>query len=212
MPADAGTITINGAPRVFRSPAEARRAGIVSVYQDPALVPDLTISQNMRLADVPLAQVWSYLYRAWNRGPRSERAGAGYSVSGSAPHRSGPCAGVKSDPADPRRDYGCAPGKPGGTCLRGHAQLARTRQFRDFHLPSHGGGRRALRSRDRSARWRNSRGHRHEPRKRGADCFADAWARPNESQLFAGYPTAKSEYRRRPHGSRGSRSLLTAIC
>jgi ribose transport system ATP-binding protein len=58
-PADAGTITINGATRVFRSPAEARRSGIVSVYQDPALVPDLTISQNMRLADVPLAQVRS---------------------------------------------------------------------------------------------------------------------------------------------------------
>ena len=59
-PADAGTITINGATRVFRSPAEARRAGIVSVYQDPALVPDLTIGQNMRLADVPLAKVRSY--------------------------------------------------------------------------------------------------------------------------------------------------------
>jgi ribose transport system ATP-binding protein len=59
-PADAGTIIINGATRVFRSPAEARRAGIVSVYQDPALVPDLTISQNMRLADAPLAKVRSY--------------------------------------------------------------------------------------------------------------------------------------------------------
>jgi ribose transport system ATP-binding protein len=58
-PADAGTITINGATRVFRSPAEARRAGVVSVYQDPALVPDLTIGQNMRLADVPLADVRS---------------------------------------------------------------------------------------------------------------------------------------------------------
>ena len=56
-PADAGTIAINGATRMFRSPAEARRAGIVSVYQDPALVPDLTISQNIRLADVPLATV-----------------------------------------------------------------------------------------------------------------------------------------------------------
>jgi ribose transport system ATP-binding protein len=59
-PADAGTIMVNGATRVFRSPAEARRAGIVSVYQDPALVPDLTIGQNMRLADVPLAEVQSY--------------------------------------------------------------------------------------------------------------------------------------------------------
>ena len=60
-PADAGKITIDGATRMFRSPAEARRAGIVSVYQDPALVPDLTIGQNMRLADVPLADVRSYL-------------------------------------------------------------------------------------------------------------------------------------------------------
>src|ERR1700721_3076286 len=59
-PADAGTITVNGATRVFRSPAEARRAGTVSVYHDPALVPDLTIGQNMRLADVPLAEVQSY--------------------------------------------------------------------------------------------------------------------------------------------------------
>ena len=59
-PADAGTITINGATRVFRSPAEAQLAGIVSVYQDPALVPDLTIGQNMRLADVPLADVRSH--------------------------------------------------------------------------------------------------------------------------------------------------------
>jgi ribose transport system ATP-binding protein len=59
-PADAGTIMVNGATRVFRSPAEARRAGIVSVYQDPALVPDLTIGQNMRLADVPLAEVQSH--------------------------------------------------------------------------------------------------------------------------------------------------------
>jgi ribose transport system ATP-binding protein len=56
-PADGGTIAVDGTTRTFRSPAEARRAGIVSVYQDPALVPDLTVSQNMRLADVGLASV-----------------------------------------------------------------------------------------------------------------------------------------------------------
>jgi ribose transport system ATP-binding protein len=47
---DAGSIAIRGVPRQFRSPAEARKAGLVSVYQDPALVPDLTVSQNLRLA------------------------------------------------------------------------------------------------------------------------------------------------------------------
>ena len=34
-----------GARQSFRSPAEARSAGIVSVYQDPALVPDLTVAR-----------------------------------------------------------------------------------------------------------------------------------------------------------------------
>src|SRR5208283_5241329 len=51
-PADSGAIIIDGKVRTVRSPAQARRAGIVSVYQDPALVPDLTVGQNMRLADV----------------------------------------------------------------------------------------------------------------------------------------------------------------
>jgi ribose transport system ATP-binding protein len=50
FPADGGEIFIKGAARSFRSPAEARAARIVSVYQDPALVPDLTVAQNMRLA------------------------------------------------------------------------------------------------------------------------------------------------------------------
>ena len=57
FPYDAGSITMAGALRNFRSPAEARRAGIVSVYQDPALVPDLTLAQNMRLARVDLDAV-----------------------------------------------------------------------------------------------------------------------------------------------------------
>jgi ribose transport system ATP-binding protein len=57
FPADAGEIAVAGDVTVFRSPAEARRSGIVSVYQDPALVPDLTIAQNMRLARVPLDAV-----------------------------------------------------------------------------------------------------------------------------------------------------------
>ncbi|MGD0721865.1 MAG: sugar ABC transporter ATP-binding protein [Roseiarcus sp.] len=61
FPADGGTITLAGQPRAFRSPAEARRAGIVSVYQDPALVPDLTVAQNLRLAKVPLPAVVGWL-------------------------------------------------------------------------------------------------------------------------------------------------------
>src|SRR5271168_1175183 len=61
FPADGGQIFVKGAPRSFRSPAEARSAGIVSVYQDPALVPDLTVTQNMRLAGVSVDAVRKWL-------------------------------------------------------------------------------------------------------------------------------------------------------
>jgi ribose transport system ATP-binding protein len=57
FPADAGEMVLAGQPVAFRSPAEARRAGIVSVYQDPAIVPDLTVAQNMRLARVSTDKV-----------------------------------------------------------------------------------------------------------------------------------------------------------
>ena len=46
---DAGTIAIRGRELAVRSPGEARRGGIVSVYQEPALIPDLDIRSNLRL-------------------------------------------------------------------------------------------------------------------------------------------------------------------
>jgi ribose transport system ATP-binding protein len=61
FPADSGQIFVKGVARSFRSPAEARNAGIVSVYQDPALVPDLTVTQNMRLAGVAIDAVRKWL-------------------------------------------------------------------------------------------------------------------------------------------------------
>jgi ribose transport system ATP-binding protein len=63
FPADAGEIEVAGRKAAFRSPAEARKAGIVSVYQDPAIVPDLTVKQNMRLARVPLDAVRAAMRR-----------------------------------------------------------------------------------------------------------------------------------------------------
>jgi ribose transport system ATP-binding protein len=49
----AGEILIKGQPRSMRSPAQARRAGLVSVYQEPAFIPDLDIASNLRLSDAP---------------------------------------------------------------------------------------------------------------------------------------------------------------
>ncbi len=36
------------------SPAEARKNGLVSVYQEPALIPDLDVRDNLRLTDTPV--------------------------------------------------------------------------------------------------------------------------------------------------------------
>src|SRR5436190_8924132 len=51
---DGGTITVRGRQRTVHSPAEARRGGIVSVYQEPALIPDLDIRSNLRLTETPI--------------------------------------------------------------------------------------------------------------------------------------------------------------
>ena len=57
---DTGTIAVRGRERTVHSPAEARRGGLVSVYQDPSLIPDLDIRSNLKLTDTPLApfQAW----------------------------------------------------------------------------------------------------------------------------------------------------------
>ena len=51
---DGGTIAVRGRERTMHSPGEARRGGLVSVYQEPALIPDLDIRSNLRLTDTPL--------------------------------------------------------------------------------------------------------------------------------------------------------------
>jgi ribose transport system ATP-binding protein len=51
---DAGRIVVRGQPRTVHSPAEARKAGLVSVYQEPALIPDLDVGANLRLAHAPV--------------------------------------------------------------------------------------------------------------------------------------------------------------
>jgi ribose transport system ATP-binding protein len=57
---DRGRILVRGKPYVARSPAEARRGGVVSVYQEPALVPDLDVAANLRLTGTPVAP-----FREW---------------------------------------------------------------------------------------------------------------------------------------------------
>jgi ribose transport system ATP-binding protein len=57
---DAGTITINGKEVRVGSPERARRVGFAPVFQDPALLPDLTVAQNLRLTrtDIGATREW----------------------------------------------------------------------------------------------------------------------------------------------------------
>ena len=50
---DAGAIRIAGRPVRFTSPGAAQAAGLVPVYQEPALIPDLDIAQNLALRGTP---------------------------------------------------------------------------------------------------------------------------------------------------------------
>jgi ribose transport system ATP-binding protein len=51
---DRGTILVRGRPFMSRSPSAARRSGVVSVYQEPALIPDLDVRSNLRLTESPI--------------------------------------------------------------------------------------------------------------------------------------------------------------
>ena len=61
--ADAGEIHVNGRPVCLRTPADAIAAGIATVFQDPALIPDLTVAQNLYLNRIDMSELRTWL--AW---------------------------------------------------------------------------------------------------------------------------------------------------
>ena len=46
---DQGVIEVNGTPVKFTSPDNARKGGVAPVFQDPALIPDISIQRNLHL-------------------------------------------------------------------------------------------------------------------------------------------------------------------
>jgi ribose transport system ATP-binding protein len=60
---DAGTIAVNGEPVRITSPEGARRVGFAPVFQDPALLPDLTVAQNLRLTRTDIGTTREWLER-----------------------------------------------------------------------------------------------------------------------------------------------------
>jgi ribose transport system ATP-binding protein len=60
---DSGEIAVDGRPVTIGSPRRAREVGLAPVFQDPALLPDLTVRQNLRLTGADAKRVFAELDR-----------------------------------------------------------------------------------------------------------------------------------------------------
>ncbi len=59
--ADSGEIFVSGRSVRFPAPVDAMSAGIATVFQDPALIPHLTVAENLRLSNIGPAQFVEWL-------------------------------------------------------------------------------------------------------------------------------------------------------
>ncbi len=89
--ADRGTIELFGEPAAFASPHDAQRAGIVTIYQEFTLAPDMTIAENVFIGREP----GSRLFVSWRRLAEETRA-----ITNRI--------GLKRDPMTPVRDLSVA--------------------------------------------------------------------------------------------------------
>ncbi|HEU5432616.1 MAG TPA: sugar ABC transporter ATP-binding protein, partial [Thermomicrobiales bacterium] len=55
LPPDAGAIVYEGQPTTFANPADAARRGIVPVFQELSVIPDLSVAQNLFMGREPRA-------------------------------------------------------------------------------------------------------------------------------------------------------------
>jgi ribose transport system ATP-binding protein len=54
---DTGAVTLNGSSLQLQSPRDSAAAGIATVFQDPALIPDLSIDQNLTISGLDRTDV-----------------------------------------------------------------------------------------------------------------------------------------------------------
>ena len=89
--ADEGAIELFGEPVAFPTPHDAQRAGIVTIYQEFTLAPDMTIAENVFIGREP----GSRLFVSWRRLAEETRA-----ITDKI--------GLKRDPMTPARDLSVA--------------------------------------------------------------------------------------------------------
>jgi simple sugar transport system ATP-binding protein/ribose transport system ATP-binding protein len=83
LSADGGRMLLDGAPTSFRSPREALDCGVAAISQEPALVPQLTVAENVYLGAEPRRQGF-IRRRALRRAYADLAAGAGFDLPGHA--------------------------------------------------------------------------------------------------------------------------------
>ena len=64
---DTGTLAVDGAPRAFASPQEATGAGIVCMFQELSLLPDLSVADNIFITSPPRTRLGLIDRRAQRR-------------------------------------------------------------------------------------------------------------------------------------------------
>ena len=64
---DDGELLVDGAPVAFRSPHDARDAGIAVIFQEPTLFPDLSVAENVVMGAHPLGALGRIDRRAMHR-------------------------------------------------------------------------------------------------------------------------------------------------
>ena len=107
----------------------------------PAIVPDLTVAQNMRLARVPLDKVRASMRRLGIDNVDLSRRAGRHRFRDPAPDRPVARHRLRSEHPDARRDHRRVARRSFGARLRGHSRMARKRPERHFHLAPHGRGR-----------------------------------------------------------------------
>ena len=161
---DGGTIVLRGKERAVHSPAEARKTGMVSVYQEPAIIPDLTIAENLVLTETPLEAFRARVDELGLRRLDLARPGARPATRDAAGHRPGPGTRHRARRAAARRDDRGLAGRPDRERPRGRGPPARDVTLGDLHLAPHARGRRPLRPRHGAARGKHGRRRRHRAR------------------------------------------------
>jgi rhamnose transport system ATP-binding protein len=83
LSADGGRMLLDGAPTSFRSPREALDHGVAAIAQEPSLVPQLTVAENVYLGAEPRRQGF-IRRRALRKAYADLAAGAGFDLPGHA--------------------------------------------------------------------------------------------------------------------------------